>query len=64
MKTYTKPTLQVINMKTSENIADNDFIKTMYTKTAESNGQYQLEGLKPYDAGVDLFGSAPAPSIQ
>ncbi len=59
MKTYTKPTLEVINMRTSENIANN-LIKTLYEKT-QSGGQYQqMEGLQNYDSSVDLYGSNPA----
>lgn len=60
MKTYTKPTLEVINMRTSENIANN-LIKTLYEKTAQSGGQYQqVSGLQEYDERTDLFGSNPA----
>lgn len=34
MKSYVKPALEVISVKTSENIAADTFIKTLYTKVA------------------------------
>ena len=36
MKSYVKPALEVISVKTSENIAADTFIKTLYTKVAGS----------------------------
>ena len=39
MKSYVKPSIEVISMRTSENIADN-LIKTLYTRNAE--GTYTL----------------------
>ena len=57
MKSYVKPTLEVINMRTSENIADN-FIKTIYTKTASSNGTYvQNTVAGSYSTDLDIVGS-------
>ena len=51
MKHYAKPSLEVISMKTSENIADN-FIKTLYEDYGEGyvrNGDAQI-----WDMAADL----------
>lgn len=57
MKSYVKPNLEVINMRTSENIADN-FIKTIYTK-ASTGGSYELRNTAAtYDSTLDIVGSA------
>lgn len=56
MKTYVKPTLEVISMKTTENIADN-LIKTIYTRTSEAAGFVMQEDAATYDATRDLQGS-------
>lgn len=56
MKTYVKPTLEVISMKTTENIADN-LIKTIYTRTSEATGFVMQEDAATYDATRDLQGS-------
>ena len=60
MKAYVKPTIEVISMRTSENIADNNIIKTIYTKT-EVGGTYNqnLEG-GTYSSTTDIVGSNPA----
>ncbi len=39
MKSYVKPALEVISMRTSENIADNEgIIATIFTKAANAEG--------------------------
>ena len=58
MKIYKKPTLEVISMKTSENIAANNLIKTIYVKAAQGSGMYVAQdGLQAYDPTKDLNGS-------
>ena len=58
MKNYTKPSLEVISMKTSENIADN-LIKAMYTKAAGDDG-YAYTGSEAYNEAYDMTGSTIA----
>ena len=53
MKSYVKPTLEVISMRTSENIADNNIIKTIYTKT-EVSGNYGNAKTGAYVASEDV----------
>lgn len=57
MKSYVKPNLEVINMRTSENIADN-FIKTIYTKAAGSTSYVENTAAGSYDSTLDIVGSA------
>lgn len=62
MKLYVKPALEVISMKTSENIADDSIIKTIYTQAANStgytNGGFDDESSTGvYNARVDAYGS-------
>ena len=59
MKNYTKPSLEVISMKTSENIADN-LIKTMYTKASVGSDYGYVGSAAAYDAMIDMTGSNPA----
>lgn len=54
MKYYAKPSLEVISMKTSENIADNP-IKTLYENAGA--GYTVVAGAQNYDAVADLGGS-------
>lgn len=56
MKSYVKPTLEVISMKTTENIADN-LIKTIYTRTNDTEGYVMQSDAATYDAVRDLKGS-------
>ena len=56
MKTYVKPSIEVISVKTSENIADN-WIKTMYTRAAEATEWVQASGAQEYNSLTDLTGS-------
>lgn len=61
MKSYVKPALEVISMKTAENIADDSIIKTIYTQAAGATG-YTNDGTlagstATYDAQTDAFGS-------
>ncbi len=60
MKSYVKPSIEVISMKTSENIADNLF-KTIYTRAVgadSSNISYTaLEGVATYNPDADINGS-------
>lgn len=59
MKIYKKPTLEVISMKSSENIANNSVIKTMYVKAAKNDGYVvSTDGLEAYDPYADMNGSA------
>lgn len=57
MKSYVKPTLEVINMRTSENIADN-FIKTIYTKAAGESTYTLVDKAGSYSTDLDIVGSA------
>lgn len=59
MKSYVKPTLEVISMRTSENIADNNIIKTIYTKAAgDISGTYEYIGTgSSYNDSLDRIGS-------
>jgi len=59
MKTYVKPTLEVISMKTSENIAATNEFKTIY-KRAKNNDAYATQILASWSKSVDLENSAPA----
>ena len=59
MKNYTKPSLEVISMKTSENIADN-LIKSMYTKAAGDTEYGYVGSAVHYDELRDLTGSVVA----
>ncbi len=57
MKSYVKPALEVISMKTSENIADN-LIKTIYTQMTTGDG-YTIANETTdigaaYDEGADM----------
>ena len=54
MKYYAKPSLEVISMKTSENIADNP-IKTLYENVGA--GYTVVDGAQNYDSVADLGGS-------
>ena len=60
MKSYVKPSIEVISMKTSENIADNLF-KTIYTRavgaTSSDIAYTELSGAATYNPSVDLSGS-------
>lgn len=56
MKSYVKPTLEVISMKTSENIADN-IIKTLYTRTSETSGFTLNATGGTYNEELDIIGS-------
>lgn len=53
MKSYVKPSLEVISMRTSENIADNNLIKTIYTKTA-TDGTYANATAASYLESEDI----------
>ncbi len=68
MRVYKKPTLEVISMRTSENIADS-FIKNVYVKVAQGDGySYDATRNEVYDPSRDLAGSAAptpvSPSIE
>lgn len=56
MKTYVKPTIEVISMRTSENIADNNIIKTIYTKAADAT-EYNTVTSGTYSEDYDITGS-------
>ena len=56
MKSYVKPALEVISMKTAENIADESLIKTIYTRASGETG-YTYTEVAYYDAKSDAFGS-------
>ena len=53
MKSYVKPSIEVISMRTSENIANN-LIKTLYTKSSASGTYVLSEGGKAYVAAEDI----------
>ena len=53
MKVYVKPALEVISMKTAENIADDSIIKTIYTKAAGDEA-YTTMSLGAYDESADM----------
>jgi len=55
MKAYVKPALEVISMKTAENIADDSLIKTIYTQLSGQTG-YSI--LSNDDIGVAYDESA------
>ena len=63
MKLYEKPSIEVISMKTAENIADDSLIKTIYTRTigaTGSNGGYTaMDDAGRYDSDADINGSNP-----
>ncbi|MBQ6999160.1 MAG: hypothetical protein IJN62_05170 [Clostridia bacterium] len=53
MKSYVKPALEVISMKTSENIADN-LIKTIYTQMTTGAGYSYTSTDVAYDESADM----------
>lgn len=58
MKIYKKPTLEVISMKTSENIAANNIIKTVYVRAAQASGYVVDQSANTaYDPYADMNGS-------
>ncbi len=64
MKAYVKPTIEVINMKTAESIADDTLIKTIWTKAASVDGQpaawTQQADDAVYNPAIDHTGSTVA----
>lgn len=57
MKTYVKPSLEVISMKTTENIAANNY-KTIY-KSALSGSTYARQAIANFSETSDLKISTP-----
>ncbi len=53
MKAYVKPALEVISMKTAENIADDSIIKTIYTKAAGQTS-YETMTTAEYNESADM----------
>ena len=56
MKTYTKPSIEVISVKTTENIAANNY-KTIYKK-ALNGSTYARERIASFSTKDDLKGSS------
>lgn len=57
MKTYTKPSIEVISMKTTENIAANNY-KTIYKKAVDGS-TYARQTIAKFSKINDLKGSTP-----
>lgn len=56
MKSYVKPAIEVISMRTSENIADN-IIKTIYTKNTSEGTFFDTVSDGYYSDALDITGS-------
>lgn len=55
MKSYVKPALEVISMRTSENIADNEgIIATIFTQAANNAGYTNTSGTTITMSEADL----------